>query len=92
MSYAIACGLPVMAAVTIYSVEGLAGLGGRVLFGLALLAMCDEVWCFTAAGCISEGMEAEINEAKNLVRSLPSESAVADWIEHAKTLDKVVTH
>jgi MFS family permease len=35
VSYAIACGLPVMAAVTIYSVEGLAGLGGRVLFGLA---------------------------------------------------------
>ncbi len=35
VSYAIACGLPVMAAVTIYSVEGVAGLGGRVLFGLA---------------------------------------------------------
>ena len=35
VSYAIACGLPVMAAVTIYSVEGLAGLGGRILFGLA---------------------------------------------------------
>ena len=35
MSYAIACGLPVMAAVTIYSVEGLAGLGGRIVFGLA---------------------------------------------------------
>ena len=31
----IACGLPVMAAVTIYSVEGLAGLGGRIVFGLA---------------------------------------------------------
>ncbi|MBI2735148.1 MAG: MFS transporter [Rhodospirillales bacterium] len=35
VSYAIACGLPVMAAVTIYSVEGLAGLGGRIVFGLA---------------------------------------------------------
>lgn len=35
VSYAIACGLPMMAAVTIYSVEGLAGLGGRILFGLA---------------------------------------------------------
>ena len=35
VSYATACGLPVMAAVTIYSVEGLAGLGGRILFGLA---------------------------------------------------------
>jgi len=35
VSYAIACGLPAMTAVTIYSVEGLAGLGGRILFGLA---------------------------------------------------------
>lgn len=35
VSYAIACGLPAMTAVTIYSAEGLAGLGGRILFGLA---------------------------------------------------------
>jgi MFS family permease len=35
MSYAITCGLPVTTAVTIYSTEGLAGLGGRLLFGLA---------------------------------------------------------
>ena len=35
VSYAIACGLPAMAAVTIYSAEGIAGLGGRLLFGLA---------------------------------------------------------
>jgi MFS family permease len=35
VSYAIVCGLPVMAAVTIYSLEGLAALGGRILFGLA---------------------------------------------------------
>jgi MFS family permease len=35
VSYAIACGLPVMTAVTIYSAEGLAGLGGRLVFGLA---------------------------------------------------------
>jgi MFS family permease len=35
VSYAIACGLPVITAVTIYSVEGLAGLGGRIVFGLA---------------------------------------------------------
>jgi MFS family permease len=34
VSYAIACGIPAMAAVTIYSVEGLAGLGGRVLLGV----------------------------------------------------------
>lgn len=34
ISYAMLCGVPAMAAVSIYSVEGLAGLGGRVLFGL----------------------------------------------------------
>ncbi|HWM46886.1 MAG TPA: MFS transporter [Xanthobacteraceae bacterium] len=34
VSYAIVCGVPAMAAVSIYSVEGLAGLGGRVLFGV----------------------------------------------------------
>jgi MFS family permease len=34
VSYAIVCGVAPMAAVSIYSVEGLAGLGGRVLFGL----------------------------------------------------------
>jgi MFS family permease len=35
MSYAIACGIPAMTAVTIYSVEGIAGLGGRLLLGVA---------------------------------------------------------
>ena len=34
ISYAIFCGVPAMAAVSIYSLEGLAGLGGRVLFGV----------------------------------------------------------
>ena len=34
VSYAMACGIPMIAAVSIYSVEGLAGLGGRVVFGL----------------------------------------------------------
>ncbi|WP_309082795.1 MFS transporter [Chelativorans sp.] len=34
VSYAITCGIPMIAAVSIYSVEGLAGLGGRVAFGL----------------------------------------------------------
>jgi MFS family permease len=34
VSYAISCGIPLIAAVTIYSVEGLAGLGGRIGFGL----------------------------------------------------------
>lgn len=35
VSYAIACGLPAMTAVTIYSAEGLAGLAGRLVLGLA---------------------------------------------------------
>lgn len=35
VSYAISCGLSVTAAVSIYSVEGLAGLAGRIAFGLA---------------------------------------------------------
>ena len=35
VSYAIACGLAPLAAVTIYSAEGLAGLAGRLVFGVA---------------------------------------------------------
>lgn len=35
VSYAIVCGVTPMAAVSIYSVEGLAGLGGRLLLGVA---------------------------------------------------------
>jgi MFS family permease len=34
VSYAIFCGVPAMAAVSIYSVEGLSGLGGRLLLGV----------------------------------------------------------
>ncbi len=34
----------------------------------------------------------EVNETKKLVRSLPSEKSVGEWIAQAKTLDKVVTH
>ncbi len=34
VSYALTCGIPLVAAVTIYSVEGLAGMGGRIAFGL----------------------------------------------------------
>src|SRR5687767_8049030 len=34
VSYAIGCGLPMVAAVTIYSMEGAAGLGGRLLLGV----------------------------------------------------------
>ena len=35
VSYAVSCGIPLMLAVSIYSVEGLAGLGGRLAFGIA---------------------------------------------------------
>jgi MFS family permease len=35
VSYAIACGLPALSAVTIYSAEGLAGLAGRLVLGIA---------------------------------------------------------
>jgi MFS family permease len=34
VSYAVSCGIPLVAAVSIYSVEGLAGMGGRVAFGI----------------------------------------------------------
>ena len=34
ISYAMSCGVPALAAVSIYSVEGIAGLGGRLLFGV----------------------------------------------------------
>jgi MFS family permease len=34
VNYAVSCGIPLLIAVSIYSVEGLAGLGGRVAFGI----------------------------------------------------------
>ncbi|MBT8196496.1 MAG: DUF4332 domain-containing protein [Bacteroidia bacterium] len=34
----------------------------------------------------------EVNEAKNLVRSAPSLSNVESWVDHAKTLDPMVSH
>ncbi len=34
VSYAVSCGIPTIIAVTIYSVEGLAGMGGRLVFGI----------------------------------------------------------
>ena len=34
----------------------------------------------------------EVNEAKKLVRQVPSASQVAAWIEEAKTLPRVVSH
>ena len=37
-----------------------------LMFGLSLLANCDEVWVFTVDGEVSSGMEREIEEAKRL--------------------------
>lgn len=37
-----------------------------LLFGLALLAVCDELWCFTVNREVSAGMENEVAEAKRL--------------------------
>jgi MFS family permease len=34
VNYAVSCGIPLLVAVSIYSVEGLAGLGGRIAFGV----------------------------------------------------------
>lgn len=35
---------------------------------------------------------ADTNEQKKLVRSVPSEKLVVDWVEQAKGLDPVITH
>ena len=35
---------------------------------------------------------AEVNEAKKLVRQLPTAAKVADWVEHAKGLPRVVNY
>ena len=34
----------------------------------------------------------EVNDQRRLVRQLPSPQQVAGWVEHAKTLPRVVTH
>ena len=33
-----------------------------------------------------------LNDAKKLVRLVPSEKAIGDWIDQAKSLDRVITH
>lgn len=35
---------------------------------------------------------AKINEEKKLTRAVPSVTVVAKWIEHAKTLDPLISH
>ncbi len=37
-----------------------------LMFGLSLLALCDELWVFTTGGEVSSGMAKEIEEAKRL--------------------------
>ena len=37
-----------------------------LMYGLSLMAMCNEVWVFETESGISEGMEQEIREAKRL--------------------------
>lgn len=34
----------------------------------------------------------EVNDEKSLVRSVPSAKQVADWVEQAKSLPRVITH
>ncbi|HNQ12013.1 MAG TPA: DUF4332 domain-containing protein [Bacteroidia bacterium] len=34
----------------------------------------------------------EVNTTKKLVRSLPSEKTVEDWVTHASTLEPMITH
>ncbi|HEV7609975.1 MAG TPA: MFS transporter [Steroidobacteraceae bacterium] len=67
VSYATFCGLGSMAAVSVYSVEGLAGLGGRLLLGLladrygakrvliaALLTQAVAIACYLAVSKLGE--------------------------------------
>ena len=35
---------------------------------------------------------AEVNETKNLTRTVPSEKVVKGWVEQAETLDPLITH
>jgi len=35
---------------------------------------------------------AEVNEEKNLVRKIPTESQVVDWVAQAKDLPRVISH
>ncbi len=34
----------------------------------------------------------EVNQAKKLVRKLPVQSQIVDWVEQAKKLPKIITH
>lgn len=72
ISYAIGCGIPVAAAVTIYGMEGLAGLGGRVLFGVL-----GDRWGARRALITGLTIQAVAAGSYLLVRELPGFYAVA---------------
>jgi MFS family permease len=52
VSYAVTCGIPLVTAVSIYSLEGLAGMGGRLVFGrnLGSFYTVAALFGFTYAG------------------------------------------
>jgi len=65
VSYAMYCGLTSMAAVSVYSVEGLAGLGGRVLIGLLADRFGAKrlLICTLAAQSLAIAAYLQVNEA-----------------------------
>jgi MFS family permease len=63
VSYAISCGIPMIAAVTIYSVEGLAGMGGRIAFGL-LGDRFEQPLSDGAARCVHRATAADAQRAR----------------------------
>src|SRR6185503_9150385 len=52
VSYAVSCGIPLMLAVSIYSLEGLAGLGGRHAFGALAYVFVRELAGFYAVAAL----------------------------------------
>jgi len=51
VSYALTCAIPMVAAVSIYSVEGLAGLGGRIAFGTRVTGWVPSTFWSAACCC-----------------------------------------
>jgi MFS family permease len=85
VSYAVTCGIPMIAAVSIYSVEGLAGMGGRIAFGLwgdrfgaqrvlvlGLLAQAFAVLAYVFASQIGESMPSPCWSASSMPASCRS--------------------
>ncbi|MCA8303750.1 MFS transporter [Burkholderia seminalis] len=72
VSYAVTCGIPLIVAVSIYSVEGLAGMGGRIAFGM--LGDCLGAKRMLVAGLLAQALGAL---GYYFVRSLDGFYAVA---------------